>query len=91
GTDTGDVTEDRNVWPSSAHPLAVGGSLSVHDPDGTAWDHFQYNRFGEHAISDPFGGSLHIDRVGNWGYEVDNTHPAVQALAAGQEGHAIYE
>ncbi|WP_297836834.1 VCBS domain-containing protein, partial [uncultured Roseibium sp.] len=91
GTDTGEVTEDRNVGPSSAHPLAVSGSLSVHDPDGPSQEFFQFNRFGEHAISDPFGGSLHINRVGTWGYEVDNTHPAVQALAAGQEGHAIYE
>ncbi|WP_175558056.1 VCBS domain-containing protein [Roseibium suaedae] len=91
GTDTGDVTEDRNVGPSSAHPLAISGSLSVHDPDGPSQEFFQFNRFGEHAISDPFGGSLHINRVGTWGYEVDNTHPAVQALAAGQEGHAIYE
>ncbi|WP_229003243.1 VCBS domain-containing protein [Roseibium aggregatum] len=91
GTDTGEVTEDRNVGPSSAHPLAVSGSLTVHDPDGPSQEFFQFNRFGEHAISDPFGGSLHINRVGTWGYEVDNTHPAVQALAAGQEGHAIYE
>jgi VCBS repeat-containing protein len=91
GTDTGEVTEDRNVGPSSAHPLAVSGSLSVHDPDGPSQEFFQFNRFGEHAISDPFGGSLHINQAGTWGYEVDNTHPAVQALAAGQKGHAIYE
>ncbi|MEE4015425.1 VCBS domain-containing protein, partial [Roseibium sp. FZY0029] len=71
GTDTGDITEDRNVGPSSAHLLSASGSLSIHDPDGTAFDHFQSSRFGEHAVSDPFGGSLHIDRAGNWGYEVD--------------------
>jgi VCBS repeat-containing protein len=91
GTDTGSLTEDRNVGPSSAHPLSVSGVLSVHDPDGTAWNHFQSSRFGEHAVSDPFGGSLHIGRNGWWGYEVDNTNPAIQALAAGEEGHAIYE
>ncbi|WP_269582949.1 VCBS domain-containing protein [Roseibium sp. Sym1] len=91
GGDTGSMTEDRNVGPSSAHPLAVSGSLSVQDPDGPSQEFFQYSRFGEHAISDPFGGSLHIDRAGNWDYEVDNTHHAVQALAAGEEGHAIYE
>ncbi|MEE4016123.1 VCBS domain-containing protein, partial [Roseibium sp. FZY0029] len=71
GTDTGDITEDRNVGRSSVHPLGVSGILTVHDPDGTAFDHFQSNSLGEHAVSDPFGGSLHIDRAGNWGYEVD--------------------
>nr|WP_286192702.1 VCBS domain-containing protein [Stappia sp. BW2] len=91
GTDTGSVIEDRNVGPSSAHPLSVGGILSVHDPDGSAFDHFQTNQFGEHAVSDPFGGSLHISRGGIWGYEVDNTNPAIQALAVGEERHAIYE
>ncbi|WP_152507242.1 VCBS domain-containing protein [Labrenzia sp. THAF35] len=91
GTDTGDLTEDKNVGRSSVHPLGVSGILTVHDPDGTAFDHFQSNSLGEHAVSDPFGGSLHILRSGWWGYEVDNTHPAIQALAAGEEGHAIYE
>ncbi|MEW4457852.1 VCBS domain-containing protein [Roseibium algicola] len=91
GTDTGDLTEDKNVGRSSVHPLGVSGTLNVHDPDGTAFDHFQSNSLGEHAVSDPFGGSLHILRSGWWGYEVDNTHPAIQALAAGEEGHAIYE
>ncbi|MGS4987618.1 VCBS domain-containing protein [Roseibium sp. RP-7] len=91
GTDTGDLTEDKNVGRSSVHELGVSGILTVHDPDGTAFDHFQSNSLGEHAVSDPFGGSLHILRSGWWGYEVDNTHPAIQALAAGEEGHAIYE
>ncbi len=91
GTDTGDLTEDKNVGRSSVHELGVSGTLNVHDPDGTAFDHFQSNSLGEHAVSDPFGGNLHILPSGWWGYEVDNTHPAVQALAAGEEGHAIYE
>ncbi|UES52099.1 VCBS domain-containing protein [Roseibium aggregatum] len=91
GTDTGDLTEDKNVGRSSVHELGVSGILTVHDPDGTAFDHFQSNSLGEHAVSDPFGGNLHILPSGWWGYEVDNTHPAVQALAAGEEGHAIYE
>ncbi|MDX5595464.1 VCBS domain-containing protein [Pseudovibrio sp. SPO723] len=91
GTDTGDLTEDRNVGPSSAHPIYTSGILSVHDPDGTSFDHFQSNSLGEHAVSDPFGGNLHILPNGWWGYGVDNTHPAVQALAAGEVGHAIYE
>ncbi len=90
GTDTGELAEDRHVGPSSAHPIWVGGSLSVTDPDGPAWNHFNSSIWGEHAISDPFGGSLHITRSGNWDYSVDNSHAAVQSLAAGQEGHAVY-
>ncbi|WP_217358914.1 VCBS domain-containing protein [Ruegeria sp. HKCCA5491] len=90
GTDTGDLTEDKNVGPSSAHPIVADGTLSVSDPDGTAWNHFHYSIWGEHAVSDPFGGSLHIDRYGNWHYAVDNSHAAVQSLAAGEEGYATY-
>ncbi|WP_165821534.1 VCBS domain-containing protein [Falsiruegeria mediterranea] len=90
GTDTGDLTEDKNVGPSSAHPISVGGTLSVSDPDGAASNHFSYSIWGEHAVSDPFGGSLHMDRYGNWHYAVDNSHAAVQRLAAGEEGHATY-
>ncbi|WP_165759901.1 VCBS domain-containing protein, partial [Falsiruegeria litorea] len=49
GTDTGDLTEDKNVGPSSAHPISVGGTLSVSDPDGTASNHFRYSVWGENA------------------------------------------
>ncbi|MCK7613707.1 VCBS domain-containing protein [Roseibium sediminicola] len=90
GTDTGSVTEDQ-VSSHGSIRLVVNGYLNISDPDGHAWEHFQFSQFGEHAVSDPFGGNLHIDRAGIWQYEVDNTHPAVQALAAGQEGHAVYE
>ncbi|WP_200863794.1 VCBS domain-containing protein, partial [Labrenzia sp. C1B10] len=38
GTDTGDLTEDKNVGRSSVHELGVSGILTVHDPDGTAFD-----------------------------------------------------
>ncbi|WP_165759900.1 VCBS domain-containing protein, partial [Falsiruegeria litorea] len=64
--------------------------MSVSDPDGTASNHFRYSVWGENAVSDPFGGSLHMDRYGNWHYAVDNSNAAVQRLAAGEEGHATY-
>ncbi|WP_170846806.1 VCBS domain-containing protein, partial [Shimia haliotis] len=85
GTDTGSATEDHVTGR-----IVISGLLTVSDPDGPSQEHFQYSQFGEHAISDPFGGNLHIDSAGSWSYVTDNSNPAVQQLAAGQEGHATY-
>uniref|UniRef100_UPI002637A6A2 VCBS domain-containing protein n=1 Tax=uncultured Shimia sp. TaxID=573152 RepID=UPI002637A6A2 len=85
GTDTGSATEDH-----VAGRIVISGKLDVTDPDGPAQEHFQYSQFGEHAISDPFGGNLHIDSSGSWSYVTDNSNPAIQQLAAGQDGHATY-
>ena len=85
GTDTGSATEDHVKGR-----IVISGLLTVSDPDGPSQEHFQYSQFGEHAISDPFGGNLHIDSSGSWSYVTDNSNPAVQQLAAGQEGHATY-
>ncbi|MBO9401805.1 VCBS domain-containing protein [Shimia sp. R9_3] len=85
GTDRGSATEDHVKGR-----IVVSGLLTVSDPDGPSQEHFQYSQFGEHAISDPFGGNLHIDSSGSWSYVTDNSNAAVQQLAAGQEGHATY-
>ncbi|WP_299357104.1 VCBS domain-containing protein, partial [uncultured Shimia sp.] len=85
GTDTGSATEDK------VHGrIVISGDLDVTDPDGPGQEHFQYSQFGEHAVSDPFGGSLHISSAGTWSYVTDNSNAAVQQLAAGQVGHATY-
>ncbi len=90
GVDTGSLTEDK-LTSRHSQRLTVSGALSITDPDGAGQSHFQFSPFGEHAISDPFGGNLHISRAGGWQYEVDNTNAAVQHLAAGQTGKAVYE
>ncbi|WP_282159490.1 VCBS domain-containing protein, partial [Shimia thalassica] len=85
GTDTGSATEDK------VHGrIVISGDLDVTDPDGPGQEHFQYSQFGEHAVSDPFGGSLHISSAGTWSYVTDNSNPQIQQLAAGQDGHVTY-
>ncbi|WP_255253635.1 VCBS domain-containing protein [Pelagimonas varians] len=85
GTDTGSATEDH-----VAGRIVINGMLSVSDPDGAAQEHFQYSQFGEHAVSDPFGGNLHITSAGSWSYVVNNSNSQIQQLAEGQVGHATY-
>ncbi|RBW57640.1 hypothetical protein DS909_08070 [Phaeobacter gallaeciensis] len=85
GTDTGAATEDHVQGR-----IVINGLLSVSDPDGPSQEHFQYSQFGETAVSDPFGGNLHIDSAGGWSYVTDNSNAAIQQLAAGEDGHATY-
>uniref|UniRef100_UPI00286F4329 VCBS domain-containing protein n=1 Tax=Flexibacterium corallicola TaxID=3037259 RepID=UPI00286F4329 len=85
GTDTGSAIEDK-----VSGRIVISGNLNITDPDGPTQEHFQFSQFGEHAISDPFGGNLHIDAAGNWSYVVDNSNQQVQQLAAGQVEHATY-
>ena len=87
GTDTGSVTEDHNVDPSSAHTIMASGLLNVIDPDAGE-DHFYFKMLGERAIHDPFGGSLHITPSGAWGYEVSNNN--LQYLTEGETEQVIY-
>ncbi|OED96359.1 hypothetical protein A1QG_13775 [Vibrio breoganii ZF-29] len=88
GTDTGTIIEDHNVGPSSLHPVAASGLLSVTDPDA-GQDHFQVNLLlGEQAIHDPFGGFLRITPNGAWGYEVANSR--LQSLAEGEVEKVVY-
>ncbi|WP_141347249.1 VCBS domain-containing protein, partial [Vibrio inusitatus] len=88
GDDKDSITEDQNVGHSSAHPVAVSGTLSVTDPDA-GQDHFQWSQLGEKAIHDPFHGQLHITAQGNWGYEVANS--ALQYLHEGDVEHVVYQ
>ncbi|CAH7137377.1 conserved hypothetical protein [Vibrio chagasii] len=88
GTDTGKIIEDHNVGPSSLHPVAASGLLSVTDPDA-GQDHFQVNLLlGEQAIHDPFGGYLRITPNGAWGYAVANSR--LQSLAEGEVEKVVY-
>jgi VCBS repeat-containing protein len=87
GTDTGSITEDQHVGPSSAQTIAVSGSLRVTDPDA-GQDHFQYSQFGEQAIHDRFSGKLTISHSGVWSYEVDNSK--LQYLHEGDVEHVVY-
>ncbi|MCC4788373.1 VCBS domain-containing protein [Vibrio splendidus] len=88
GDDTGSIKEDHNVGPSSLHPVAASGLLSVTDPDA-GQDHFQVNLLlGEQAIHDPFGGFLRITPSGAWGYEVANSR--LQSLAEGEVEKVVY-
>ncbi|WP_133126256.1 VCBS domain-containing protein, partial [Vibrio breoganii] len=88
GIDTGTIIEDHNVGPSSLHPVAASGLLSVTDPDA-GQDHFQVNLLlGEQAIHDPFGGFLRITPNGAWGYEVANSR--LQSLAEGEVEKVVY-
>ena len=95
GVDTGSVKEDVHVSTygtgatSQAHRLTASGSLAISDPDAGE-NRFTYSQFGEHAVRDPFGGNLHIDAHGNWGYVLNNDNPLVQKLAEGQVEHVVY-
>ncbi|MFC1236516.1 VCBS domain-containing protein [Vibrio sp. F74] len=90
GDTTGSVTEDGKHHTSNAGVTTelANGSLHVIDPDAGE-SGFRYSQFGEHALHDPFGGFLRIDRAGSWGYSVPNS--ALQSLAAGQVEKVQYE
>ncbi|WP_162184040.1 VCBS domain-containing protein [Vibrio owensii] len=68
GNDKGQVYEDL-----STH---ITGKLSIRDAD-TGEDHF--------SNTDIVGslGTLHLTNSGQWTYDLDNTHPTVQALGKG--------
>ncbi|MEW6997235.1 VCBS domain-containing protein, partial [Colwelliaceae bacterium BS250] len=87
---TGSVTEDGSNRTSNNGVITelASGQLNVVDPD-SGENHFDFSQFAETAIHDPFGGNLHIDRAGNWGYTVDNAN--LQHLSQGQTEVVIYQ
>ena len=89
GTDTGNIIEDHNVLPDSAHKIQVMGHLSATNPDHSAATNSWFGY--EKVISDPFQGQLHVDHHGNWDYSLANGNSNVQALAAGESKDVIYE
>ncbi|MCC4834184.1 VCBS domain-containing protein [Shewanella sp. 10N.7] len=91
GDDTGAVKEDTATSKSGAiDQLVASGTLAIHDPDGPQEESFDFKSYGEHAISDPFGGNLHISQAGSWSYVVDNNNPALQALKEGETRDVVY-
>ncbi|MFN1620225.1 VCBS domain-containing protein [Vibrio rotiferianus] len=69
GDDVGAVREDVT--------LTTGGNLNVDDPDvGEAVFQLQTD------VQDGNWGTFSIDEQGNWTYELNNSHPDVQALDA---------
>ncbi|MFA0150852.1 VCBS domain-containing protein [Vibrio sp. 10N.261.46.C10] len=87
GVDKGSIIEDQHIGSSSLHTIAVSGLLTVTDPDA-GQDHFQFSQFGEQAMHDPFGGSLHITPQGDWGYSVSNS--ALQHIHEGDTDNVVY-
>ncbi|WP_298441142.1 VCBS domain-containing protein, partial [uncultured Ferrimonas sp.] len=69
-TDTGMVTEDSEVMAE--------GTLTATDVDGDA------PTFIANTITTEFG-TFSVDANGNWTFSLDNSNPAVQALAAGEQ------
>ncbi|HHX8330666.1 TPA: VCBS domain-containing protein, partial [Vibrio alginolyticus] len=91
GDDTGAVKEDTGISRSGRiDQLVASGTLAIHDPDGPQEEFFDFKSWGEHAISDPFGGNLHISQAGSWAYVVDNNNPALQALKEGETRDVVY-
>ncbi|USE01951.1 VCBS domain-containing protein [Vibrio sp. SCSIO 43133] len=87
GQSTGSVTEDLHVQGDARHTVFTGGVLNVIDPDvGQRGFHHTLNA---HAISDPYGGSLSIDKAGGWIYSVPNGN--LQHLAQGETKHVQYQ
>ncbi|WP_050798623.1 VCBS domain-containing protein [Vibrio mediterranei] len=87
GQSTGSVTEDLHVQGDARHTIFTGGVLNVIDPDiGQRGFHHTLNA---HAISDPYGGSLSIDKAGGWIYSVPNGN--LQHLAQGETKHVQYQ
>ncbi|WP_234497372.1 VCBS domain-containing protein [Vibrio maritimus] len=87
GQSTGSVTEDVHVQGDARHTVFTGGVLNVKDPDiGQRGFHHTLNA---HAISDPYGGSLSIDKAGGWIYSVPNGN--LQHLAQGETEHVQYQ
>ncbi|WP_157497889.1 VCBS domain-containing protein [Gilvimarinus chinensis] len=84
GGDSGGVTEDLNVQPGNV--LTYSDQLLGFDPD-----------YGQSQINDSIPprainnvlGSLVIDSLGNWTYEVDNA--ATQYLAQGQSNFDLFQ
>ncbi|WP_181359040.1 VCBS domain-containing protein [Vibrio mediterranei] len=87
GQSTGSVTEDLHVQGDARHTVFTGGVLDAKDPDiGQRGFHQTLNA---HAISDPYGGSLSIDKAGGWIYSVPNGN--LQHLAQGETEHVQYQ
>ncbi|NOI25264.1 VCBS domain-containing protein, partial [Vibrio mediterranei] len=87
GQSTGSVTEDLHVQGDARHTVFTSGVLDAKDPDiGQRGFHQTLNA---HAISDPYGGSLSIDKAGGWIYSVPNGN--LQHLAQGQTEHVQYQ
>ena len=86
----GQINEDSNQPHIFNHNVfeVASGSLNIIDPD-KGENHFQYSQFGEHAVSDPFGGHLRLSSNGFWNYEVSNA--ALQHLAEGETTQVIYQ
>ena len=70
GTDTGSVTED-DVTPAS-------GTLMIHDVDEGE------SSFQAQSLAATAHGTFSIVAGGAWSYQLDNSHPDVQALNQGQ-------
>ncbi|WP_413752026.1 VCBS domain-containing protein [Vibrio vulnificus] len=78
-TDLGTVTEDGNSDNDASTVQAVSGKLDISDADeGQAVFQVQSN------VTDGNYGRFSIDAAGNWNYTLNNAHPDVQALKAGE-------
>ncbi|WP_222116765.1 VCBS domain-containing protein [Shewanella sp. KCT] len=86
GEDKGYLKEDHYPAGDAHHTLHYTGSLDVHDPD-KGESYFRATHDAQ-AISDPFGGSLDIEKHGVWQYVVSND--ALQHLGKGQFEQVVY-
>ncbi|GIB44696.1 RTX toxin [Vibrio cholerae] len=77
-TDRGTVTEDGDSDNDASTVQAVSGKLDIADADkGEAVFQVQNN------VEDGNYGHFSIDANGNWSYTLNNAHPDVQSLKAG--------
>ncbi|QYJ82931.1 VCBS domain-containing protein [Shewanella aegiceratis] len=86
GEDKGNLKEDYYPAGDAHNTLHYTGSLDVHDPD-KGESYFRATHDAQ-AISDPFGGSLDIEKHGVWQYVVSNN--ALQHLGKGQFEQVVY-
>ncbi|EPS3378334.1 VCBS domain-containing protein [Vibrio cholerae] len=78
-TDRGTVTEDGDSDNDASTVQAVSGKLDIADADkGEAVFQVQNN------VEDGNYGRFSIDAAGNWSYTLNNAHPDVQSLKAGE-------
>ncbi|NQD38888.1 tandem-95 repeat protein [Permianibacter sp. IMCC34836] len=71
GTDSGALAEDVGLATAS-------GTLTISDADGSTEE-----AFNPQTISNAFG-TFTLDSNGHWSFALDNSSPAVQGLAAGE-------
>ena len=72
------------LFSTATKILTLNGQLAINDPD------FDQNRFSTEvsdwpALAETNIGKLEITTSGSWTYTLDNTHPYIQALQAGEQ------